>query len=62
MLLLTRRAGETINIGEDIEVTVLAVNGSQVRIGVKAPKEVIVDRKEVALRKAAEKAAGYGAA
>lgn len=60
MLLLTRRVGETINIGDDVQVTVLAVNGSQVRIGVKAPREVVVDREEIALRKAAEKAAGLG--
>lgn len=54
MLILTRRAGETIRIGEDIEVTVMVINASQVRIGIKAPKDVIVDREEVALRKANE--------
>jgi carbon storage regulator len=52
MLILTRRVGETIRIGEDIEVTVLEVNGRQVRIGVKAPKDVAVDREEIAERKA----------
>jgi carbon storage regulator len=51
MLILTRRAGETIRIGADVEVTVIAINASQVRIGVKAPKDVAVDREEVAIRK-----------
>lgn len=51
MLILTRRAGETIRIGADVEVTVLAVNGAQVKIGVKAPADVIVDREEIALRR-----------
>jgi carbon storage regulator len=51
MLILTRRAGETLRIGNDIEVTVMAVNGSQVRIGVKAPREIAVDREEIAERK-----------
>ena len=54
MLILTRRAGETIRIGADVEVTVVAINASQVRIGVKAPKDVIVDREEIALRKKRE--------
>lgn len=51
MLILTRRAGETLRIGDDVEVTVMAVNGSQVRIGIKAPKHVVVDREEIAERK-----------
>ena len=51
MLILTRRAGEALRIGEDIEVTVMAVNGSQVRIGIKAPRDVAVDRQEIAERK-----------
>jgi carbon storage regulator len=49
MLILTRRVGETIRIGTDVSVTVMAVNGSQVRIGIKAPKSTIVDREEIAL-------------
>lgn len=53
MLILTRRAGETIKIGENIEVTVMAVNGSQVRIGITAPKSTRVDREEIALRRIA---------
>jgi carbon storage regulator len=44
MLILTRRVGETLMIGDDVSVTVLGVKGNQVRIGVNAPKEVIVDR------------------
>lgn len=51
MLILTRRAGEALRIGDDIEVMVMAVNGSQVRIGINAPREVAVDREEIAERK-----------
>jgi carbon storage regulator len=50
MLILTRREGETLLIGDNIEVTVLAVNGSQVRIGIEAPREVTILREEVAER------------
>jgi carbon storage regulator len=55
MLILTRRTGETLRIGDDVEVTVMAVNGSQVRIGIKAPRNVIVDRAEIAERKQRER-------
>lgn len=47
MLILTRRVGETLMIGDQVSVTVLGVKGNQVRIGVNAPKEVSVDRKSV---------------
>lgn len=47
MLILTRRVGEKIKIGDSIEVMVLAVKGNQVRIGVNAPKEVAVHREEI---------------
>ena len=47
MLILTRRLGETICIGEDITVTVLGIHGSQIRLGVNAPKDVAVHRKEI---------------
>lgn len=47
MLILTRRVGETLMIGSDVTVTVLGLKGSQVRIGVNAPKDVTVHREEV---------------
>lgn len=52
MLILTRRIGEAIQIGNDTTVVVLGVNGHQVRLGVEAPKSVAVDREEIAIRKA----------
>lgn len=55
MLILTRKAGEMIKIGPDVEVTVVAVNGGQVRIGVTAPKTVAIDREEIADRKRRER-------
>ena len=57
MLILTRRTGESLRIGDNIEVTVMAVNGSQVRIGIKAPRSVTVDREEIAERKRRDKEA-----
>lgn len=47
MLILTRRVGETLMIGDEVAITVLAVKGNQVRIGISAPKEISVHRKEV---------------
>jgi carbon storage regulator len=47
MLILTRRAGETLMIGDDIVITVLGVKGNQVRIGVDAPRNVAVHREEI---------------
>jgi len=47
MLILTRRIGETLTIGDDIEIQMLGVKGTQVRIGIQAPKDVEVHREEV---------------
>lgn len=54
MLILTRRVGETLMIGNQVTVTVLGTAGGQVRIGITAPKSVAVHRKEVAERIASE--------
>ena len=47
MLILTRRVGETVMIGDDVTVTVLGVKGNQVRVGVNAPRDVAVHREEI---------------
>lgn len=47
MLILTRRVGEVLMIGDDVAVTILGVKGNQVRIGVRAPKHVSVHREEI---------------
>lgn len=51
MLTLTRRPYESVLIGSEIRVSVMAVNGNQVRIGIDAPREIAVDREEIHLRK-----------
>jgi carbon storage regulator len=55
MLILTRRVGESLLIGDDVTITVLGVKGNQVRIGVNAPRDVAVHREEVLNRPPSEK-------
>ncbi len=50
MLILTRKVGETLMIGDQVEVTILSIKGNQVRIGVNAPKEIPVHREEIYAR------------
>jgi carbon storage regulator len=61
MLILTRRVGETVMIGNEVTVTVLGVKGNQVRIGVNAPKDVSVHREEIYERIKREEDQGGGA-
>ncbi|MAZ44511.1 MAG: carbon storage regulator [Legionellales bacterium] len=58
MLILTRRVGETLMIGDNVTVTVLGVKGNQVRIGVNAPKEVSVHREEIYQKIQSERTGG----
>lgn len=62
MLILTRRVGETLKVGNDVDVTVLGVKGNQIRIGIKAPKNVAVHREEIfdRIRREAELAQSRG--
>jgi len=61
MLILTRRVGETVMIGNEVTVTVLGVKGNQVRLGINAPKDVAVHREEIFERIKAERSDGDSA-
>lgn len=61
MLILTRRVGETLMIGDQVTVTVLGVKGNQVRIGINAPKDLAVHREEIFQRIRKEQESGGGA-
>ena len=50
MLILTRKLGETINIGDDVSIQVLDIKGKQVRLGIKAPRDLSIHRKEIYLK------------
>ena len=60
MLILTRRVGETVMIGNDVTVTILGVKGNQVRVGINAPKNVAVHREEIYERIKREQQGGEG--
>ncbi len=62
MLVLTRKSNQSIMIGDDIEVSVLAIIGEKVRIGIQAPRDIPVFRKEVYLEIQQERGPGKGAA
>lgn len=60
MLILTRRVGETLMIGDEVTITVLGVKGNQVRLGINAPRTVAVHREEIYQRIKREQAGGAG--
>lgn len=57
MLILTRKAGETICIGDDVRVTIVEVVDNRIRVGIQAPKSVTVDREEIHIKKREERLA-----
>jgi carbon storage regulator len=60
MLILTRRLGEKLRIGDDVTFTILGINGRQVRIGIEAPRDVMVNREEIYQRILSERGALNG--
>ena len=60
MLILTRRAGETIMVGDEVTITVLGIKGNQVRLGVNAPREIAVHREKIYERILAEREQALG--
>ena len=60
MLILTRRVGEALMIGDDVSITVLGVKGNQVRLGIEAPRSIAVHREEIYRRIKREQAGGSG--
>ena len=60
MLILTRRVGETVMIGDEVTITVLGVKGNQVRVGISAPKSIAVHREEIYERIKREQQGGGG--
>jgi len=55
MLILTRRPEESLHVGNDVVVTVLSIKGNQVRLGIRAPTDIVIDRDEIHLRKQRER-------
>jgi len=62
MLILTRRIGETLRIGEEVSITVVGIHGHQIRVGIQAPKSIPVHREEIYLRIAAQGHANHASA
>jgi carbon storage regulator len=54
MLVLNRCVGESVMVGADIQIVVIDIRGGQVRLGIKAPREVVVDREEISVKRAAD--------
>jgi carbon storage regulator len=62
MLILTRRIGETLRIGEEVSITVVGIQGQQIRVGIQAPKSISAHREEIYLRITAQGQANHASA